>query len=303
MREIHTSDRRPADARTGLVLGAGGALAWVYHLGVIEGLRESGLVDPDRADRIVGTSAGAATAAALLAGTSTSDFLAALASTAPVGQLRALHTAWSAARDEPPSVVLPARANPRRTDLARLVRFATTGAFTTSGLAALPIGHAASWNERLWVPAVRVDDGETVVFGRDARAPSVGDGVEASSAVPLLFRPKVIDGRCYVDGAVASPTHAGILADDGHAVVVISCPMARAGQSWSRQRARRLLRSEVALLQRAGCHTHVFTPSTEVLQAAVGYPLRSRSRRTAIVDAARRQVSDALQSDSSRARA
>ncbi len=296
-RSISTSGRGPVDGRTALVLGAGGALAWVYHLGIIEGLRESALVNPDRADRLVGTSAGAAVAASLIAGTPTRAFLEALASAAPAGRLHALQRAWSEARDEPQNRMLPVRERLPRTDLARLARFATTGAFTTSGLAALPIGPTDDWNERLWVPAVRVEDGETVVFGRDARAPSVGDGVEASSAVPLLFRPKIIEGCRYIDGAVASPTHAGILADDLHATVVISSPMARPGQSWFRQRARRLLRSEVELLNQAGCDTHVFTPTAAVLQAASGYPMRSRSRRMAIVDAARRQVFEALQSD------
>ena len=59
----------------GIVLGAGGPLGWAYHLGVIEGVREAIGREPARADRIVGTSAGAAIAATLLTGTPTAEVL------------------------------------------------------------------------------------------------------------------------------------------------------------------------------------------------------------------------------------
>ena len=54
--------------RTALALGAGGAYGWVFHAGVIAGLRESETVDPRNAELLIGTSAGAAVAAAVRAG-------------------------------------------------------------------------------------------------------------------------------------------------------------------------------------------------------------------------------------------
>ena len=87
--------------RFGLVLGAGGSLAWVYHLGVLEGLRDSGLVDPDRVSRVVGTSAGAAVGAAMIAGTTTEEFLAALAGSAQSGFVRSVLAARGQAGRQP----------------------------------------------------------------------------------------------------------------------------------------------------------------------------------------------------------
>ena len=53
----------------GVVLGAGGPTGWAYHLGVLQGVRDAIGREPANADRVIGTSAGAAIAAALLAGT------------------------------------------------------------------------------------------------------------------------------------------------------------------------------------------------------------------------------------------
>ena len=51
-----------------LVLGAGGATAWVFHTGVIRTLQQESGLDPNVAEVIVGTSAGAAVGATLRAG-------------------------------------------------------------------------------------------------------------------------------------------------------------------------------------------------------------------------------------------
>ena len=158
----------------------------------------------------------------------------------------------------------------------------------------LPLGDAGAWDRRLWVPALRVRDGATVVFGRDRSDVSIRDAIEASCAVPLLFEPKAIGGERFLDGAIPSGTHADILAEDGHRLVVVSAPMSRAGRSWVRQRARRQLRSELASLHRAGCRTLVLVPDDDVVRAAEGYPLRHREARSVIVETARRQTMDVI---------
>ena len=53
--------------RTAIVLGAGGAYGWVFHAGVVAALRDIGR-EPQDADLIIGTSAGAAIAASVRAG-------------------------------------------------------------------------------------------------------------------------------------------------------------------------------------------------------------------------------------------
>ena len=64
-----------AAVSVGIVLGAGGPLGWAYHLGVVQGVRDAIDREPANADRVVGTSAGAAIAATLLAGTPTDQVI------------------------------------------------------------------------------------------------------------------------------------------------------------------------------------------------------------------------------------
>lgn len=45
---------------------------------------------------------------------------------------------------------------------------------------------------------------------------TVRDAIEASCAVPFMFQPKAIGDERYIDGAVASGTHADTLVADGH---------------------------------------------------------------------------------------
>jgi len=67
----------------------------------------------------------------------------------------------------------------------------------------------------LWVVAVDYDSGRRVVFGRSgAPRSTVSNAVLASCAIPGWFAPKMIDGRRYVDGGVASSTSVGLLARD-----------------------------------------------------------------------------------------
>ena len=66
----------------------------------------------------------------------------------------------------------------------------------------------ASWDGRLSVAAVEVESGRRVMFGSPgAPTASVADAVQASCAIPGVFRPVVVDGRSYVDGGVWSPTN------------------------------------------------------------------------------------------------
>ena len=76
--------------------------------------------------------------------------------------------------------------------------------------------------------AVDLDDGRRVVLGHDdGPAVDVGTAVAASSAVPSLFAPVVVEGRRLVDGGLHSPANADVLADaiDELDAVVVSAPM------------------------------------------------------------------------------
>ena len=269
----------------------------VFHLGVLEGLRQSGLIEPTSAGRVVGTSAGALVAASLVDGVSTRAFLDALAASAPSGLLREIQNARTSGADLPSETHLtPGVAQVSSGSRAPIVRVAgvVPGIMPTNAMGRLPIAVSETWDERLWITAVRVRDGATIVFGRDLHGMTPGMAIEASCAVPLMFQPKEIGNERYVDGAVASTTHADLLSDDGHDLVVVSAPMTRSGGGLRRATARRQVRAEVDRLKQGRCRVLVLAPNAEVVREARGYPMRHREARWAIVEAATRQTVQAV---------
>lgn len=96
--------------------------------------------------------------------------------------------------------------------------------------AELGVDEATSWPRKPTAAvAFDVATRRRVAFGT-ANAPSAGlaDAVAASSAIPLVFRPYEIDGRHYVDGGVASGTHADLLlgSEEPLDLVLVLAPMA-----------------------------------------------------------------------------
>jgi len=78
----------------------------------------------------------------------------------------------------------------------------------------------------LFVPAVDLDRGERVVFGRgELRDVPISQAVAASSAIPGFFEPYPIGGHTYVDGGVGFTDHADIAAEAGAEIVFVIYPM------------------------------------------------------------------------------
>ena len=106
----------------GVVLGAGGPLGWAFHLGVIEGVRSAINREPANADRIVGTSAGAAIAAAVVGGATTDDVLEAIDISPTADERELMRSAGAEALRHPLRSLRPLApnllANARRTGLA-----------------------------------------------------------------------------------------------------------------------------------------------------------------------------------------
>lgn len=274
--------------RTALVLGAGGATAWVFHTAVLRTLREDHGFDYSDAELVVGTSAGASLAATLRAGTDLDEFYR-LATRPPsddqrsamLAELKSAHKtlvplSWSTARHLLPGGEGPALA------LAGLL---PPGLFPTTWLAELPgMKSFEHWPEGLWIPAVRIPDTTQVVFGRDRCDVPVHLAVEASSAVPGMFRPVRIGEDLFVDGGVRSSTHADLLTGSGVDRVIISAPMSRStGGPFSRN-ARRRLADEVASLRSAGLSTVVVEPADALADIARGYPRRRPEAASDIAD-------------------
>jgi NTE family protein len=78
----------------------------------------------------------------------------------------------------------------------------------------------------LFVVAVDLDQGEAVAFGDDGFADvPVSKAVEASTALPGLYRPVRIDGRDYVDGGVKKTAHINLAIQSGADLVICVNPI------------------------------------------------------------------------------
>lgn len=272
-----------------LVLGAGGVAGWALHMGAAAALAEAGL-PLQRLDRVVGTSAGAAIAAAVLGGVDpVHEQDRVLRPPSDEEQARYREQAREAVRGRSwlpaaPALVgaaLRGRVGPG----VGWAGLAPAGVFPTGSLARLDglDGHDG-WDGRLWIPAVRLGDGARVVFGRDRTDVPVADAVAASQAVPLLFQPHRIDGERFVDGAVWSSTHLDLLADDPPDVALVLAPMCRPGRSPGRLLSRSALRREVAALAGSGTLVAAVRPGADFDERFAGFPRRRPELRDELVE-------------------
>ena len=284
--------------RFGLVLGAGGAAGWVFHTGVLRAMADDYGLDPSAADLVVGTSAGSAVAAATRAGFDAAAILGAV-TTPPSAEQRSKMMREVA---RAPKSLMPLSPGLARHVFpgGKGVTMALSGVlppgwFPTLFLASFPgVGAFEDWPEGLWIPAVRARDGSVVVFGRDRRDASVAAAVEASSAVPGLFQPRMIGSETFVDGGAASPTHASLLIGENVDLAIISAPMSKPTRWFLARHAREKLASEVDALERAGIPTVVIEPSSEAVAAARGFPRRNPGAAPLIVDHAVQAARTAL---------
>jgi predicted acylesterase/phospholipase RssA len=90
-------------------------------------------------------------------------------------------------------------------------------------------GRNDSWSDlarELYIVAVDLDDGRAVAFGEeDRRNVPVSHAVQASIALPGLYRPVRIDGRDYVDGGVKKTAHINLAIRHGADLVVCINPI------------------------------------------------------------------------------
>jgi NTE family protein len=90
-------------------------------------------------------------------------------------------------------------------------------------------GRSDSWAElarELYIVAVDLDDGKAVAFGEEGRrGVPVSRAVQASIALPGLYRPVRIDGRDYVDGGVKKTAHINLAIRHGADLVICINPI------------------------------------------------------------------------------
>ena len=308
-------------ARVGLVLGAGGAIGRAFHAGVLAALQEVHQLDARDAEIIVGTSAGSLDGAFLRAGVSPQDLLARTADRplSRAGQrLFARLPAWVDPDEEGPPVAWRPASAARLRAVARRPWSVVPQAMGTIFAAVMPEGrrptrliqemvtalHPTRWpQQRLWVCAVRLDDGERVVFGRDGDTHvQLGEAVAASCAIPGYFTPVRIGGQRYVDGGVHSPSNVDVVAGLGLDVVVVSSPMTAASRllrlspdAAFRAACRVLVLREAARVRRHGTRVVLIEPTAEDIAAmgSVGESMNPKHRgavATAIFESTSRRL-------------
>jgi NTE family protein len=115
----------------------------------------------------------------------------------------------------------------------------------------------------------------------------IAEAVAASTAIPVLFRPWVIDGRHYVDGGVVSGTHADLVLGNPRELdlVLVIAPLAaeedRRG-AWAHERlfdkvGRRTLDQEIRLIKQVwpACDVLVLRPTPQILTAMRPNPMEA----------------------------
>lgn len=297
-------------ARVALVLGAGGVVGQGFHAGFLAALEQVTGFDPRAADLVVGTSAGSVAAASLRAGLGAGDLFARATGRPLSPEGRELFSALPSPAAAPPAPAGGSRLGPASPRL--LGRFAARPTATRPSLALaalLPEGRRETgpwfagfdqlFKDGRWpeaetaICAVALDEGRLVAFGRPGSPPAtVAQAVQASCAIPAVFRPCVIGGVRYVDGGIHSPTNADLAVGGGFDAVVVSSPMtcerprgASAGQ-WvlagaryaSRLPAARALARELRRLAAEGTPVLVAEPTAEVVEEMGLQPMDPRRR-------------------------
>lgn len=305
--------------RIGLVLGAGGVVGQSYHAGVLTALAEVTGWDARRAEVVVGTSAGSGAAALLRLGVSPDDMRRRACDEALSPEGRRL--LGRAPRPAPLDMGQPAPSRGRpRPSAPRLFRRALTrpGSIRPAVLAAaaMPEGRiridllgngirSLYGNRRwpadpTWICAVRMSDGQRVVFGREGSEPAdIGTAVQASSAIPGFFAPVTIGVHRYIDGGAHSPTNLDLLAERGLDLIVVSSPMSASGggppslRSALRVGTGLLLAREARPVRRGGTQLLIFQPTPADL-SAMGTNAMDFSRRRPVARQAVASVRERL---------
>jgi NTE family protein len=263
---------------TALVLGGGGPVGGAWMTGVLAGLAEAG-VDLDRADVIIGTSAGAIFGARLAAGEAPGESYERQLSRADKVELRvtAAQTArflWAALGSRDP-----------RRSVQRLGR-AALGARTGPESELLDVvgtllRGARDWPDRaLRIAAVDAVSGALEAFDADSRL-QLREAVAASCAVPVVSPPVTALGRRWIDGGSRTTTNMHLAADRRHILAVSPIPTAVGPHPSAQQQA--------AQLAAQGAEITLVTPD-RAARRAMGRDMTADARRPAAARAGHAQA-------------
>jgi NTE family protein len=190
-----------------LVLGGGGILGEAWMSALLAGLDEAEGFDARGCATYVGTSAGSIVAASLVAGLPPGARLGSSSGTPEVPLEESSELAGAAAA---PLASLAFASTAAGGAIVRrtLLRRVSPGSRSLDELGRMIEQTGARWDGRLRIVAVELETGRRVVFGAaDAPQLSVAAAVQASCAIPGVFRQVLADGHTYVDGGAWSPTN------------------------------------------------------------------------------------------------
>lgn len=245
-----------------LVLGSGGVLGDVWMTGLLVGLDRVGTVDMRAAGGFVGTSAGSIVATRLAVGQDLEELIRKHVDVPGPA-------AYTTGPDE-----LESRSGVLAGRLANLLMLqgGAGRAVRRMLLRRLPVGRkeltylardmkelAPDWPERLYITAVNSATGDRAVFGRGrTHGLSVSEAVQASCAIPTVFKPVEAADGAFVDGGVWSPANLdAVPAKSGQTVVCLTPTGSDQGAVGFRRRSfarlfRSIVEGEVARLRRRG---------------------------------------------------
>ena len=205
----------------GLVLGGGGVAGIAWHTGVLCGLAERG-VDVTRADRLVGTSAGATVAVQVGGGRPVDELFAQQTDPHTVGNELAPGLSVTELWERMVPIYTQSGDDAeRRRRLGRLALEADTVDEAVRRRVIETRIAGVDWpGDRVVVVAVDAVTGDRRAFDGSSGVNLV-DAVAASCAVPGVWPPVTIDGDRYIDGGIWSLTNAD-LAVGCHRVVVLA---------------------------------------------------------------------------------
>ncbi len=249
MPSIRRSSSEKRKAKVALVCAGGGVTGAVYEIGCLRALDEllgRSVLD---LDLYVGISGGAFVASILAAGVSPREMYDEATkrthtplgvSAAPLYRLGTLEFLRRSSRA--PGVLSRALVTSltgegrNLSDLAwSFFELLPPGLMETAGiqeylhrvfLSRLGSDSFRDFHRELNVVAVDLDNGEAVAFGRDRwRDVPVSKAVQASAAMPGLYRPVRIGGRDYIDGGVKKTAHINLAIQSGADLVICINPI------------------------------------------------------------------------------
>jgi NTE family protein len=317
---------KTTDPSIGLVLGGGGILGGAWLVGALHALVEATGWVPSTARYIVGTSAGSVLGSLIAEGLPTwfmvhhqgggdvdgmTDRFGEPLRHADEGSRR-LRT-WTGQLPRPllgsPGLALRSAVRPwRYPPTTALTAWVGRGFLSTEEVgrmvrSVVPDGWSSHPN--LWIVALDYATGRRVVFGQEGSMEAdLWQAVEASCAIPGLYRPVRIGGRLYVDGGVWSPSNVDLLARTNVQTVIALNPMSSLQPGLPTtvlERVERRIRSasgrrlgrEARRLREKGVRLLLIQPEAEDLNA-MGINLMDPTRRVDVLSTAQRTVEKRL---------